>query len=76
MTSLASLDVTNNRLTEVPAALQDLGHLGNDEYQYVCTHLYNRELCSRGFVPEEQQADKDPCSYSLSQLEGTSSWIQ
>ena len=30
MTSLASLDVTNNKLTEVPPALQDLGHLGNE----------------------------------------------
>ena len=35
MTSLASLDVTNNKLTEVPPALQDLGHLGNDKYQYM-----------------------------------------
>ena len=77
MTSLASLDVTNNKLTEVPPALQDLGHLGNDKYQlYVCTNLYNRECCSRGFVPEEQRANKDPCSYSLSQFEGTSSWIK
>ena len=76
MTSLASLDVTNNKLIEVPPALQDLGHLGNDEYQYVSTHLHNRELCYRGFVPEEQQANKDSCSYSLSQFERTSSWIQ
>ena len=30
MTSLASLDVTNNKLIEVPPALQDLGHLGNE----------------------------------------------
>ena len=77
MTSLASLDVTNNKLTEVPPALQDLGHLGNETMNInVCTHLHNRELCYRGFVPEEQQANKDPCSYSLSQFEGTSSWIQ
>ena len=76
MTSLASLDVTNNKLTEVPPALQDLGHLGNETMNINMSVLHNRELCYRGFVPEEQQANKDTCSYSLSQFEGASSWIK
>ena len=29
MSSLASLDLTNNKLREVPESLKDLGHLGN-----------------------------------------------
>ena len=74
MASLASLDLTNNKLKEVPESLKDLGHLGNIIRAFVSASHFL--LYCRGFVFEEQPTELNPSPDPLCEPEGASSRLQ